>query len=79
MCGGVIDAERAAELGLSPNYRLTLNSGPVQNAIRKDIENARRMKIHSVPLLFIDGRQVARWKDEGTPVPETILREALGN
>ena len=71
--------QRAAELGLSPNYRLTLNSGPVQNAIRKDIENARRMKIHSVPLLFIDGRQVARWKDEGTPLPEAILREAIGD
>ena len=71
--------QRAGELGLPPHYRLTLSSASVQDAVRKDIENARRMKIHSVPLLFIDGRQVARWKDEGTPVPETILREALGN
>ncbi len=71
--------QQASELGLPHDFRLTLTSAAVQSAVSKDIENARRIKLHSVPLLFIDGRQVARWSLEGAAVPEAILAEALGN
>ncbi len=60
-------------------FEFMLKNAKVQSNVRSDIENARRLKIHSVPLLFIDGRQVARWKHDGRGVPEAILEEALGN
>lgn len=68
---------QALGLGLGDRFRAYLDSGEVARALQGDIENARAMTIRSIPLLFIAGKLVPRWKLEGASVPEAILAEAL--
>ena len=69
--------ELASELGLGGEVAGLLRSADVRAAVQADVASARRLKIHSVPLLFIAGRHVPRWKVDGATVPETILAEAI--
>ncbi|MAB81043.1 MAG: hypothetical protein CMJ89_16980 [Planctomycetes bacterium] len=75
---GEIEA-KALGLGLGDRFRTYLDSVEVARALQRDIENARAMTVRSIPLLFIAGKLVPRWKLEDASVPEAILAEALSS
>lgn len=68
-------AVRAA--GLDPEgLAERLATGAPLAAVRADVEAARRVGIHSIPLLFVAGRRVPRWRVEGADLLERLLEEA---
>lgn len=48
-----------------------------REALRVDLADARRVRLSAVPLCFVAGRAVKRWRLEDEPVIEHILAEAL--
>jgi predicted DsbA family dithiol-disulfide isomerase/uncharacterized membrane protein len=45
--------------------------------VRADAEAARRLGVHSIPLLYVDGRRVPRWRLDGVDLLTALLDEAL--
>ena len=52
-------------------------AAPALAAVQADVAAARRVDVHSIPLLFVDGKRVTRWRLEGADLLERILTEAL--
>lgn len=72
-------AAGASATGLdSAAFQEELASPGVAAAVRADVEAARRLGIHAIPLLYVDGRRVPRWRLEGAPLLERLLAEGLG-
>jgi protein-disulfide isomerase len=68
----------ARRAGLDPAaFDEALASEAVRAAVQADVEGARRLGIHSIPLLYVGGKRVPRWRVEGTPLLERLLDEAL--
>jgi len=76
---GPFDAlEAARQAGLPPAELEELALAPsTQAALVLDVDAAKRLGIHSVPLLFIDGKRVPRWRLDGEgDVLAALLAEA---
>lgn len=70
--------EGARVTGLDPGALLATARGDAALAmVRADAEAARRLGVHSIPFLFLDGRRVPRWKLEGVDLLALLLEEAL--
>lgn len=68
----------AAELGLDPDaFAAALAAESTLASVSRDIANARRLGVTSIPALFVERRRVPRWRLEGEPLIERILAEAL--
>jgi predicted DsbA family dithiol-disulfide isomerase len=74
------ELEQAAEAqGLErAAFARELSSERVLGIVRHDIESLKRLGVGAVPLLFVAGKRVPRWRFEGQPIVATILEEALG-
>lgn len=73
-------SEGARQAGLDPvAFAAALASAEVKATVQADIEAARRLGIHSIPLLYVGGKRVPRWRIEGTSLLERLLDEALAS
>jgi protein-disulfide isomerase len=59
--------EGAAEIGIDPGDLIyQMGSRPAGDAIAADAQAGKRLGLRSVPFIFINGKQVPRWRKEGT-------------
>ena len=71
--------EGAAAAGLdTAGFLAALTGAPALDAVRKDVEDARRLGIHAIPFLFVGGKRAPRWRIAGVELLEPLLREGLG-
>jgi protein-disulfide isomerase len=71
----------ARELEVDVDRLLAARRGPgIDEAIREDVNAGKRMALRSVPLIFVNERQVVRWrwlgKESGERILQAILEEA---
>jgi len=67
--------EIAKKLGLDmEKYRKDRNSSEVQELLRRDFNEARRIGVHGTPTLFINGQRV---RDKGIDVLKRLIRAAI--
>ena len=65
----------ARELGLDASaFAVALDSAEVLTAVQDDMKLMR----NSVPMIFVNGKWIQRWKLDDKPVIETIIRRAAG-
>jgi protein-disulfide isomerase len=70
------DARLAALLaasGLEPAAVRAVSTGEARERVRADVEAAHALGLHSIPLLFVDGRRVSRWRVEGAELLAELL------
>jgi protein-disulfide isomerase len=73
----VLEAARAAGLDLTA-FETALDDPRTRAQVEGDVAAAKGLGIHSIPLLFVGGRKVPRWRLDGVELLEPLLAEALG-
>jgi NhaA family Na+:H+ antiporter len=69
----------AAELGLDvAAFLAEIDKPETAEAVRTDTRVGARLDADKVPSLFINGRRVPRWKQEGETILPQIIAEAAG-
>jgi protein-disulfide isomerase/uncharacterized membrane protein len=70
----------APSLGLDAEALLgALESQPVRDAIARDVEIGKELSIHSIPSIYVNGKNVPRWRRDGRPVVLQMIEEAAEN
>lgn len=68
----------AEQLGLSADaFTAALSSPEVRNAVIEDARAAQRLDINAIPMIFVNGKRVPRWRLEGHHVLQDIIKEAM--
>jgi protein-disulfide isomerase len=68
----------AAQLDLSADaFTAALSSPEVRNAVIEDARAAQRLDINAIPMIFVNGKRVPRWRLEGRHVLQDIIKEAM--
>jgi predicted DsbA family dithiol-disulfide isomerase/uncharacterized membrane protein len=74
--------QAATELGFDADKLFaTMQDPEVEDAIKDDVNGADRVSLQAVPLVFINNKQVGRWRiipERSTEVLELIIDEAAG-
>ncbi|HEX6885810.1 MAG TPA: DsbA family protein [Planctomycetota bacterium] len=73
----VLQAAGAAGLDV-PVLEATLEDPRWRARVEEDVAAAKRLGIHSIPLLVVGNRKVPRWRLDGVELLEPLLLEALG-